>query len=144
MSPTQKQIEDVRKEVDARLHMFDGGAYSIGELDGYVRAIAGDKDPDDLRWITGAASTGSEPPKAPDFIKGAHEIVHQPDVRHRLCAALASGTGDMFDIGKTLVPVLIPLSLAGAIAVPVTPIVIAAIALVIARMGVGAFCKGAP
>lgn len=142
MHSSPMQMADFQNAVDAKLRQFNE-AFSPSEVDGFVSAIAGQRDPDEMDWISGAADRGGTPPRkrgAPRFVKDAHQIIQQPNVRQRLCAALLSGTGDAFDIGKTLVPILIPLSLAGTIAVPVTPVVVAAVALTIARMGVGAFC----
>jgi hypothetical protein len=145
MSQGQPRIDQLQKAVHAQLREFDETC-AASELEGLVHAIAAHEDPNQGRWLGGAAYRGdaSAPGKTPSFVTAAHSIVHQSGVRQRICAALTSGTGDAFDVGKILVPVLVPLSLAGTIAVPLTPIVTAAIALVIARMGVAAFCKDAP
>jgi hypothetical protein len=54
---------------------------------------------------------------------------------------LRSITGDIFEISKVLVGVLVPLSIAGTIAIPWDPLVIAAGAFLIARAGVASICK---
>lgn len=78
-------------------------------------------------------------------ISAAHvamEVVAQRTIRRRICAALQAGTNDAFEIGKVLTPILLPLSLAGTIAIPPTPIALAAVSLIVARIGVAAFCAG--
>ena len=40
-----------------------------------------------------------------------------------------------------MIPVLVPLSLAGTIAVPITPVVVALVSVALARVGVATYCK---
>ncbi len=71
----------------------------------------------------------------------APQIVTRPDVKAYLCPALKSGTNDVYDIAKTITPILVPMILAGTIAIPLNPVLFAASAVVIARMGVASFCS---
>jgi len=73
-------------------------------------------------------------------IKAVEEIVRRPDVREVLCPTLKSGVDDAFEIAKVITPILVPLVLAGTIAIPLNPILFATIAIVIARMGVAGLC----
>jgi hypothetical protein len=97
------QITDFQNAVDVELRSFNENL-PIGALNSYIDAIRDKRDPDEFLWTSGAAGHSSMKLGTPRFVKEAHQIVHQPSVRQRLCAALHSGTGDAFDIGKTLVP----------------------------------------
>ena len=55
-------------------------------------------------------------------------------VRQKNCVVLKTGTDDEFEVGKILVPILVPLSLADTISIPRTPMVVSAIAMATSRM----------
>jgi hypothetical protein len=74
----------------------------------------------------------------------AEELVKRKDIRARLCPALTTASDDAFEIAKIITPILVPLGLAGTIALPLTPLFIAAGALVIARIGISALCADYP
>lgn len=61
-------------------------------------------------------------------------------VRKQICAALKSGTDDVYEIGKLLTPILLPMSLSEVIPLPATPIALAAISIIIARIGIAGLC----
>ncbi len=59
-----------------------------------------------------------------------------------ICAALKSGVDDVFSIAKVVIPILLPLSMAGTITVPPDTLSYATIALVISKMDVATLCVG--
>lgn len=58
----------------------------------------------------------------------------------RVCPALQSFSGDSHDIAKIIVPILIPLVLAGTLTIPLQPLIFSYIAILISRMGVASLC----
>ena len=73
--------------------------------------------------------------------EAAKEAILKPSILRYICPALSSVTGDVFEISKILVGVLVPLSIAGAIAIAWNPLVIAAGAFLITRAGITSICK---
>lgn len=61
-------------------------------------------------------------------------------VKKAICGALLTVSDDLFDVAKNLTIVLFSLSLAGAIPVPLKPAIYAALALVISKTGINAYC----
>lgn len=77
--------------------------------------------------------------------KTGHEagiIKQQPQIQMRICEALKSVNNDAKDIAKIVCAALIPLSVSGVIALPLTPIVCFGVGLVIRRAGTSGFCAG--
>ena len=72
----------------------------------------------------------------------AKSILKKPRIKIKLCAALKSFSGDLNEIYKPLVKILLPLSCAGVILGPahIAPITVAIVGIVIARMSVAAYC----
>lgn len=73
-------------------------------------------------------------------IKKAEALIKKNDIRDYICAALKSGADDVFSIAKVIIPILLPLSMAGTITVPPDTLSYAAIALVVSKMGIAALC----
>lgn len=72
----------------------------------------------------------------------ASDVLKRKNVRERLCPALKSVTDDVFDISKSVTPVLTGCVVSGVISIPLTPVIFAAVAVVIVRMGVATLCAG--
>jgi hypothetical protein len=73
----------------------------------------------------------------------ARKLINQhPMIRVRICEALKSVNEDAKDLAKILCTALIPLSLAGAIALPLSPLASWGIGLVVWRAGTSGFCVG--
>ncbi|MEK6751777.1 MAG: hypothetical protein AABZ00_05875 [Chloroflexota bacterium] len=70
----------------------------------------------------------------------ATKIIIKRDVRKYLCPALQTASNDAYDIAKIITPILIPLILAGTIAIPLQPLLFSHLALSIARMGIASLC----
>jgi uncharacterized membrane protein YciS (DUF1049 family) len=70
----------------------------------------------------------------------AQETLNNPSIRRLLCPSLKSVTSDVFEISKVVTPVLTGAVIAGTIAIPLNPLLFAAIAVVIARSGVNSLC----
>jgi hypothetical protein len=68
------------------------------------------------------------------------EIASTSEFKRHACAALNSVSNDVFSIAKVLTPVLAGLVAAGTIVIPLNPLVFAAIALAVSRMGIAALC----
>lgn len=75
-------------------------------------------------------------------IQEASNLLAKEDIRKRVCPALKSATDDVFVISKAVTPVLVGCVVAGTISIPLNPVLFAAIAVVIARMGISALCAG--
>jgi hypothetical protein len=95
---------------------------------------------------TKAVSEGKDPPAgiSSDDFEQASEVAEKelgkPEVKSKLCAALESAGKDLVEVTKIVAAVICPLSIAGAVTIPLTPLAIAAAALVVFRMGVSAYC----
>jgi hypothetical protein len=72
----------------------------------------------------------------------ARELTVKEDIRKYLCPALKSVSDDAFEIAKVITPILLSLSLAGTIVLPLAPMLFANLAVVISKMGVAALCVG--
>jgi hypothetical protein len=71
-------------------------------------------------------------------------LVQQPIIRERICASLTSIADDSKDTAKIVIAALLPVSLAGTIALPLTPILVVGILLIMTRAGIRAFCPQQP
>ena len=58
-----------------------------------------------------------------------------------LCPALKGLTGDVTEVAKNLTIALVPLSISGAISVPLDPYIYAMLAFVVCKSGVDSLCK---
>lgn len=72
----------------------------------------------------------------------ASDVLKRKNVRELLCPALKSVTDDVFDISKSVTPVLTGCVVSGVISIPLTPVIFAAVAVVIVRMSVASLCAG--
>lgn len=83
---------------------------------------------------------------APSLIEDVEEeakgIIHRKSLRQYLCPALQSVSNDANEVAKVIVPVLIPLILAGTIVISLNPVLFGWLAIIIAKMGVSSFCAG--
>ena len=62
-------------------------------------------------------------------------------VRKAICAALESANNDVRDIAKLVGAALLPLSLSGVVAIPLTPLAFGVAGLIVFNAGVSAFCS---
>ncbi len=70
----------------------------------------------------------------------AKEIIKKKKVRASLCSALKTASNDTFEIAKIITPILIGLGAAGTISIPLLPVLFAALAFTIARLGISSVC----
>lgn len=63
------------------------------------------------------------------------------NIRDTCCPSLELISDDTFEIAKRMIPILVPLSLAGTVSLPLQPMLYAWIALVITRLGIKNICK---
>lgn len=68
------------------------------------------------------------------------QAVRDSRVLKHLCPALDAATEDVFEIAKTITPILLGLILAGTIVLPLVPALFAGLAILISRIGVAALC----
>lgn len=73
-------------------------------------------------------------------LQQAKDLVTRKDIRKYLCPALQTVANDAFEISKVITPILVGLVIAGTIVIPLIPVLIASMALVIARMGISGLC----
>jgi hypothetical protein len=64
----------------------------------------------------------------------------KPDLVSQICASMNRISNDLFDLAKSVTPVLVTLSLTGVLTVPAEPVALAVIAIAVARMGVASLC----
>lgn len=69
-------------------------------------------------------------------------IVNSVAVKSKICAGIKSATNNVKEIAKIVLASLLPLSLAGTIAVPLTPMLLAAVILTVLDSGIAAYCDG--
>ena len=63
-------------------------------------------------------------------------------LRRYLCPALESGARDAFEVARVITPLLAGLRISGKVPIDLDPWLFAGVSLLIARMGVAAFCAG--
>jgi hypothetical protein len=63
-------------------------------------------------------------------------------VKRYICPALTNVSGDALSVTTGLAPTILTLSLTGVISIPVSPILVAVLALMIARAGISTICSG--
>jgi hypothetical protein len=64
------------------------------------------------------------------------------ELRKSLCAGLKGAANDLTDVAKNLTYVLVPLSLAGTVNVPLDPALYAMLAFIVVKFGINAICSG--
>jgi len=69
---------------------------------------------------------------------------HSALLRRYLCPALARASGDAFEIARVITPLLAGLKASGTVPIDLDPWLFAGVSLLIARMGVAAFCAEDP
>ena len=62
------------------------------------------------------------------------------DIRRYICPALETISDDAFEITKAITPILVTLNATGVISLQLNAILVASIALVVARMGISSVC----
>jgi hypothetical protein len=85
--------------------------------------------------------TGAQADTVEKLKQDAESRIAAQGLRAILCPALKSSSHDLSEIAKTVAAALLPLSLAHVVSLPITPLVYAAIALVIFNAGVSSFCS---
>lgn len=104
-------------------------------------AAATDKVQRDLAELRLALLKDQEERSRDELIKTeATKLIIKKDIRKYLCPALQTASNDAYDIAKIITPILIPLILAGTIAIPLQPILFSHLAITIARMGIASLC----
>lgn len=74
----------------------------------------------------------------------AGDILKQDTVKARICLALQDLSNSTFDYYKTVTAVLITFSVTGQLPVTLTPIVVAAVVVMLTKAGVKSYCEGDP
>ena len=71
----------------------------------------------------------------------AKKELEKPTTKKRICAALTIVGNDLSEVTKVVSSALIPLSLSGVIAIPLTPLALAVSGLIVFKSGVAAYCS---
>jgi hypothetical protein len=72
--------------------------------------------------------------------KQAAKILKRKDVLQYICPILMTGSSDTFTIANTLAQILAPLIIGGILAIPLMPVLFAAMAIIITRIGISTLC----
>jgi hypothetical protein len=67
-------------------------------------------------------------------------LLAKTEIRNRICPGLLSVSDDIKEVSKVVGAAMFPLSLIPASTIPLTPLVVAAIAIVILRAGIQTVC----
>ena len=78
--------------------------------------------------------------KSDNSMREAKEIITKINLKAYLCPALKTLSNDTFEIAKVTTPILLGLVGGGILIIPLSPMLFAAIALIIARSGIASFC----
>jgi hypothetical protein len=73
----------------------------------------------------------------------ADRLARDPGIHARICPALRSASDDLGTIAKTIGTALFPLALTPSAVVPISTLALGALAVLIARAGISAFCPAA-
>lgn len=71
----------------------------------------------------------------------ARRELQQQKVKSALCAVLRSTRDDLRSVAQVVAAALLPLTLAGTISLPATPLALAAAALIVFNAGVARYCE---
>ena len=80
--------------------------------------------------------------KSNNSMREAKEIITKNNLKAYLCSALQTLSNDTFEIANVTTPILLGLVGGGILIIPLSPMIFAAIALIIARSGIASFCVG--
>jgi hypothetical protein len=103
-------------------------------------AISNNSEADTDRTMIAIWTTLLRQQRAQISNQKANQLLARKDVRAHLCSALSTVSDDAFEIAKVTTPVLMGLIAAGVLSVPLLPLLSAAVAFVIARMGIASLC----
>lgn len=70
----------------------------------------------------------------------ARKLLYDRQVLQVICKVLQEFSGDVFDIVKTITPVLVGAALAGTVPLPLNPLLFSLIGFMIARVGIKSIC----
>lgn len=127
----EKEIRQILKEMEEHEEKRQRLLETLRDINTELYKGSVDKDLSEIKEILKNHST-----------QEASKLLAKEDIRKRLCPALKSATDDVYDISKSVTPVLVGCVVAGTISIPLNPVLFAAIAVVIARMGISALCAG--
>jgi len=88
-----------------------------------------------------ARLTREEALKRLEKLGEAEVILQNPTVKDLLCPALLSVSNDVFEITKTLTPILVGAIIVKTIVMPLDPLFFATIAIAVSRAGIASVCK---
>jgi len=71
----------------------------------------------------------------------AKKIADQPSIRSRICASLQAASANVKEIAKLIVASALPLIHTGVLQITLTPMLVAAAAILILDSGLAAYCK---
>jgi len=74
------------------------------------------------------------------YISTAKAVIKRETLRKHICAALEKASDDIFEIAKIITPLLIGLVSSGIVQMNLTPLLVAAIAFAVSRIGVASLC----
>ncbi len=75
------------------------------------------------------------------ILEEAAKLADKPSIKSYLCPALSSSTDDLRTIAITLASTLSSLAATGQIAVPLSAVIVAGLAVIVFRAGVKAYCS---
>jgi hypothetical protein len=78
--------------------------------------------------------------RAKAYQRTASALLRQKKLNSALCAALKSVANDASAVAIAISPVMLALRASGDITVPVNPLLVATVAMTVARLGVSALC----
>jgi len=69
------------------------------------------------------------------------ELEKNVQAKRSICAALGSVKNDLFEVTKITGAALLPLSICGVVAIPITPLAFAVAGLIVFNAGISAYCS---
>ncbi len=115
----QRQLQLIQKRIEEEMgEAYYGLSSSFGAIE---KSIQRKKEQEEQRVL-------------------ATKILITEKILTRICPALQSISNASHDIAKIIVPILIPLVLAGTLTIPLQPLIFSYIAILISRMGVASLC----
>ena len=103
------------------------------------------------RVLSGASSfseipcdevAGVDVRKVDETVTSVKKELENIQARKAICAALESAKNDVRDVAKVVGAALLPLSLSGVVAIPLTPLAFGVAGLIVFSAGVSVFCSG--
>jgi|GEM_PF-6347467 len=135
-APDASMLEWLKKQLDKKSKTISADGIERSEIAPHIPKVHLSSTRPRANWIEELER------KSNNAMREAKEIVTKNNLKAYLCPALQTLSNDTFEIAKVSTPILLGLVAGGILTIPLSPMLFAAIAFIIARSGIASFCAG--